>query len=131
MEIKEAIRAVIKELVLPELNTIKSENQEIKIRLELTNKRLDDVNSYLADQSRRIDETNKRIDSVKSELVGMIMETNKRIDDTNKRIDVYCFRQTKKYKEAYLYLLVFAKDRDGKRDVPIQLFSVFQISPKW
>ncbi len=54
MEIKEAIRAVIKELVLPELNTIKNENQEIKARLELTNKRLDDVNSHLADQSRRV-----------------------------------------------------------------------------
>lgn len=44
--------------------------------LELTNKRLDDINQHLVDQSRKINETNKRID-----------ETNKRIDETSERID--------------------------------------------
>lgn len=76
MEIKEAIRSALKELVLPELDEIKEENREIKALLSITNKRLDDVNLHLADQSRRIDDTNKRID-----------DTNKRIDDTNKRVD--------------------------------------------
>ena len=69
MEIKEAIRSALKELILPELDEIKQENREIKALLSITNKRLDDVNLHLADQSRRIDDTNKRID-----------DTNKRID---------------------------------------------------
>jgi len=76
MEIMEAVRTAIQELIVPDLTRIREENNEIKTILTLTNKRLDDVNLHLADQSRRIDETNKRID-----------ETNKRIDETNKRID--------------------------------------------
>jgi len=71
MDIKEAIRSGLKELILPELDGIKNENREIMTKLDMTNKRLDDINLHLADQSRRIDETNKRID-----------ETNKRIDKT-------------------------------------------------
>ncbi|MBW1993711.1 MAG: hypothetical protein JRI77_04595, partial [Deltaproteobacteria bacterium] len=54
--------------------------------LELTNKRLDDVNLHLADQSRRIDETNKRIDLVREELGKRIDETNKRIDDVREEL---------------------------------------------
>jgi uncharacterized coiled-coil DUF342 family protein len=101
MDIKEAIRSAFKDLILPEIEAIKNENHEIKVRIELTNKRLDDINLHLADQSRRIDETNKRIDetnkridetnkridSLRDELVGMITETNKRIDETNRRMD--------------------------------------------
>jgi len=83
MDIKEAVRIAIKELMIPELDKIKEENKEIKTTLVLTNKRLDDLNVHLADQSRRIDETNKRID----ELNKRIDETNKRIDETNDRID--------------------------------------------
>ncbi|HDD45316.1 MAG TPA: hypothetical protein ENG63_10745 [Candidatus Desulfofervidus auxilii] len=63
MELKEIITNTFKELILPELGRIKEENKEIK------NRRLDDVNIHLANQSRRINETNKRID-----------ETNKRLD---------------------------------------------------
>ena len=91
MDIKEAVGSVLKELIVPELNKIKEENKEIKTTLVLTNKRLDDINLHLADQSRRIDsareelseridETNKRIDSVREELGERINEINKRID---------------------------------------------------
>jgi chromosome segregation ATPase len=91
MDIKEAVGSVLKELIVPELNKIKEENKEVKTILVLTNKRLDDINLHLADQSRRIDsvreelseridETNKRIDSVREDLGGKIDETNKRID---------------------------------------------------
>ena len=72
--------SVLKELIVPELNKIKEENKEIKTTLVLTNKRLDDINLHLADQSRRID-------SAREELSERIDETNKRIDGTNKRID--------------------------------------------
>jgi chromosome segregation ATPase len=68
MDIKEAVGSVLKELIVPELDEIKKENKEIKATLILTNKRLDDINAHLADQSRRIDETNRRIDSVREEL---------------------------------------------------------------
>ena len=76
MDVKEAVLAGLKELIVPELQVMKQAQAELKTTLALTNKRLDDINSHLIDQSRRIDETNKRID-----------EINKRIDETNKRID--------------------------------------------
>ncbi|RLC74359.1 MAG: hypothetical protein DRI61_16820 [Chloroflexi bacterium] len=70
---------------------MREEKQEIRGHLVLTNKRLDDVNTHLADQSRRIDaireEMGQRTDAVREELVQMIQETNKRIDETNRRID--------------------------------------------
>jgi hypothetical protein len=77
MEIAETLKKVIQDLIVPELNLLKADNREIKVILELTNKRLDDMSAHLLDQGRRIDETNKRID-----------ETNKRIDETNERIDL-------------------------------------------
>ena len=84
MDIKEAVGSVLKELIVPELNKIKEENKEIKTTLVLTNKRLDDINLHLADQSRRIDsvreELSERIDSVREDLGERIDEINKRID---------------------------------------------------
>ena len=80
MDIKEAVRAGLKELIIPDLDKIREGNGEIKVRLDLTNKRLDDINLHLADQSRRIDETNKKIDSVREELGNKIDEINKRMD---------------------------------------------------
>ena len=63
---------------------MREEKQEIRGHLVLTNKRLDDINTHLADQSRRIDaireEMGQRIDAVREELVQMIQETNRRID---------------------------------------------------
>jgi len=93
--IKEAISSAIKEMILPELSAIKNENKEIKTILEMTNKRLDDVNLHLADQSRRIDEARDfliaRIDEVNSSLIARIDEVNSsliaRIDETNNRIN--------------------------------------------
>jgi len=76
MEMMEALRTAIQEWIVPEFDKIRLENSEIRATLQLTNKRLDDIQAQLIEQSRRIDEMNKRID-----------ETNKRIDETNKRID--------------------------------------------
>ena len=96
------IKAVVKELILPEFGELKKQVAEIDSRLELTNKRLDDINIHLADQSRRIDavreelskridETNKRIDSVREELTQRIdcmrEELIQRIDGINDRIN--------------------------------------------
>jgi chromosome segregation ATPase len=84
MDIKETVGSVLKELIVPELNKIKEENKEIKTTLVLTNKRLDDINLHLADQSRRIDsvreDLSERIDSVREDLGERIDEINKRID---------------------------------------------------
>jgi len=98
MEIKEVLRSLLQEMILPEFEHMKTEQAKMGERLNSVDKRLDDINSHLIDQSRRIDETNKRIDSVRDELVTMIDETNKRVDsvrdelvsmigETNKRID--------------------------------------------
>ena len=83
MEIMEAVKKIFQDMIVPELGKIREENQKIVAILELTNKRLDDINTHLADQSRRIDDTNKRIDEVNKRFDAV----NKRIDDTNDRID--------------------------------------------
>jgi hypothetical protein len=80
MSVKEAVLAALKELVLPELQILKLEQGELKATLGLTNKRLDDMNIHLLNQSRRID-------AVREDLSGRIDETHKRIDETNKRLD--------------------------------------------
>ena len=80
MDITNIVKTALQEMIVPELNSIKKENAEIKTSLVLINKRLDDMNSHLVDQSRRIDETNKRIDAVRTELTGRINETNKGIE---------------------------------------------------
>jgi len=83
VEIMEAVKKIFQDMIVPELGKIREENQKIVAILELTNKRLDDINTHLADQSRRIDDTNKRIDEVNKRFDAV----NKRIDDTNDRID--------------------------------------------
>ena len=94
MEIKEALRSLLQEMILPELDLMKAEQMKITERLNSVDKRLEDITLHLVDQSRRIDETNKRIDdtnkridntnsrmnAVRDELVSMIGEINKRID---------------------------------------------------
>jgi predicted nuclease with TOPRIM domain len=84
MEMKEAIRTVIKELIIPELGKVREDNQELKTILSLTNRRLDDVNNHLLDQSRRIDavrtELTQRMDALREELTGRIDENNRRMD---------------------------------------------------
>ena len=74
-------------MIVPELGKIREENRKIVAILELTNKRLDDVNTHLADQSRRIDDVNKRIDGTNKRIDEVRSELTSRLDDTNKRID--------------------------------------------
>ncbi|MCF8082728.1 MAG: hypothetical protein K9M96_06520 [Deltaproteobacteria bacterium] len=81
MEIAESVKKILQEMVVPELGKIREENKKILAVLEVTNKRLDDVNTQLADQSRRIDDTDKRLDDLRSELTERIDDTNKRLDD--------------------------------------------------
>jgi methyl-accepting chemotaxis protein len=80
MEIKKAIVSALKDMVVPELTKIKDDVNNVKAVLEITNKRLDDINLQLVDHSRRID-------AVREELSQRIDETNSRIDETNSRID--------------------------------------------
>ena len=98
MDILENIKKVVQEMILPEIGTIKDEYKEIKTILQRTDKRIDDMNIHLVDQSRRIDETNKRIDEtnkrieeINGSLIARIDKVNgsliARIDEINKRID--------------------------------------------
>ena len=66
MEIKEALRSVFQEMILPEFDQIKNEQQKLVKKIVSVDKRLDDINAHLIDQSRRIDDTNKRIDRKES-----------------------------------------------------------------
>ena len=74
----------------------------MKARLELTNKRLDDMNGYLVDQSGRIDGLNKRIDVVRD-------EPTKKIDGTNNRMDQITFQMRES-------LTGDGKDKKGRED---------------
>lgn len=80
MDIKEVMRSAIQDGIVPEFDKLRLENAEIRSTLQLTNKRLDDIQQQLVDQSRRIDETNQRIDKVHDDLLARIDETNRRID---------------------------------------------------
>ena len=77
MDSKDAVKAALKEFIAPDLD-------EIKATLVLTNKRLDDINLHLADQSRRIDsvreELSQRIDDFRVELRDEMAKTNRRLD---------------------------------------------------
>jgi len=91
MDIKEAVLAGLKELIIPELQVMKQAQAQVQTTLDLTNKRLDDTNAHLVDQSRRIDDINKHIEKVNADLNARIEKLNSdlnlRIDETNKRID--------------------------------------------
>ncbi len=75
-----ALRRLLQEVVLPELKQLRADSAELRTTLQLTNKRLDDLNGHVIDLSRRID-------VVREELGQRIDETNRRIDETNQRID--------------------------------------------
>jgi archaellum component FlaC len=87
MEVEEAIRAVLRELILPELDRMKEENRETRSLLSLMNQRLDDVNKRLDDVNLHLADQSRRIDASREELSHRIDETNNRIDKTNTRID--------------------------------------------
>ncbi len=80
MDIKEAVGAVMREYLVPELEAIKAGQLRADVEFAAINKRLDDVNQHLVDQSRRID-------AVREELGQRIDKTNDRIDKINGRID--------------------------------------------
>ncbi|MCD6294450.1 MAG: hypothetical protein J7M20_05880 [Deltaproteobacteria bacterium] len=118
MEIPEAVKKMFQDMIVPELGKIREENRKIVAILELTNKRLDDVNTHLADQSRRIDDVNKRIDEVRSELTSRLDDTNKRIDDmhsdlvnrldaNNERIDRFFLTAATKEEQARIDARLF------------------------
>jgi predicted phage tail protein len=119
MEIADAVRKIFQDMIVPELDKIREENQKIVAILELTNKRLDDVNTHLADQSRRIDdvrsELTSEISSVRSELTLQISGTRSelisrmedihsdlvnRLDANNKRIDRFFLTAATKEEQA-------------------------------
>jgi len=52
------LRKSLHEEVIPEIKLVRAENTQIKVTLEITNKRLDDLNAHLVNQSSQIDETN-------------------------------------------------------------------------
>jgi len=91
MDMKEAMVATFREYLLPELEGLKSGQLRITSEIAAVNKRLDDVNQHLADQSCRIDETNQRIDALHEELTRRIDavrdDTIHRFDTLNSRID--------------------------------------------
>ncbi|RLB39941.1 MAG: hypothetical protein DRH12_10795 [Deltaproteobacteria bacterium] len=86
--IKETMRALLQEMILPELKDIKDTLIRHEERLNSMDKRIGDINTHLIDQSRRIDEVreelSRRIDEVREELSRRIDETNKSL---NARID--------------------------------------------
>jgi len=54
------LRKLLEEVGVPELEQIRAENAEIRTTLQMTNKRLDDINTHLTDLSRRIDAVRER-----------------------------------------------------------------------
>lgn len=68
MWFKTAIKSVMQELIIPELDKLKADVSEIKSVQAVTNKRIDDISMHLADLSRRLDETNTRIDETNNRI---------------------------------------------------------------
>ena len=68
MWFKTAIKSVMQELIIPELDKLKADVSEIKSVQVVTNKRIDDISIHLADLSRRLDETNTRIDETNNRI---------------------------------------------------------------
>ncbi len=105
MDISETVQKVLQEVVVPDLGKIKDENSKILAILELTNKRLDDVNTHLVDQSRRIDAMNKRIDETNKRIDEVRSEFTKRFNDTDKRIDDIRAELTLRFDEIHSDLI--------------------------
>lgn len=84
MEIKQAIAEAIKELIVPELKSLQADVGQVKAVQDVMNKRLDDVNAHLIEQSRRIDSMN---DSINSRIDTLRADLERKIDETNDRIN--------------------------------------------
>ena len=87
MLVKEAVLSALKEMVLPELAEIKKDVVELKAGLAANNKRMDDVNVHLVDQSRCIDALGGRIDLVNDHTDAIREAVDRRLENNNKRLD--------------------------------------------
>ena len=91
MSVMETVVELIKETVLPELAALKASTVRVEDRLAGMEKRLDDVNLHLVDQSRRIDQVREelvqRIDQVNGRIDQVRVDLLQRIDKVNGRID--------------------------------------------
>lgn len=87
MEILEAVRAAIKELVLPELDGMKAQLTEVRARLEAQGEAIRTLNAHLLDQSRRIDVLGERVDALSDRIDVLRSDLSQRLDVTNQRID--------------------------------------------
>ncbi|MGQ9688318.1 MAG: hypothetical protein ACUVXF_05960 [Desulfobaccales bacterium] len=71
---KEAVPTALKEIILPAC--LKQETSELEATLALTNRRLDDLNAHLVDQSRRLSalrgELGGRFDAVREEVLNRL-----------------------------------------------------------
>ncbi len=106
------LRKLLHEVVIPEIKLVRAENAQLKTTLEITNKRLDDINAHLVEQIRRSDETNQRIDAIRDDLIHRIDATNQRIDavhsDVITRIDTTNDRLNRLYE-----VIVRRDEHDG------------------
>jgi len=92
MEIKAAVLEALKELIVPELDELKSDVRELKAIQQVTNKRIDDLNGHSLDHSRGLDQVRNEINQVRNEVDQLRSELTERIDNLNNslgaRIDV-------------------------------------------
>ena len=126
MDISETVQKVLQEVVVTDLGKINDENSKILAILDLTNKRLDDVNTHLVDQSRRIDEVNKRIDDIRAELTLRFDEIHSdlinRLDANNARIDRFFETAVTKYEHGKMEERVTRLEHDIdvlRRQMPV------------
>ncbi len=116
MDTKEIIAKVLQELILPELAVIKHDNAEIKAVLNVTNKRLDDFNNHLIEQSRRIDDTNKRIDDLStkfdSKLDDLSTKFDSKLDNLSTKFDSKLDDLNNRMNQ--LYLVIVRRDEHDK-----------------
>ena len=108
MEIKEAMRSVLQEMILPEFNEMKQEQaimaerfnaiderfntiderfnaiderfNAIDERFKSINERLNAIDKRLDDTNRHLVDQSRRIDAVRGELMVMIQKANERLD---------------------------------------------------
>ena len=87
MDVTESIKRALQELVMPELGVLREDQAVIRATQVEMSKRLDDVHTQLAEQSRRIDATNQRLDGLRAKLSEKFDAGSQRLDGTNQRLD--------------------------------------------
>lgn len=79
----QTLKTAVEEIIIPELDKIKSNLCEPHSALKITNEHISFIFTLINDLSRRIDETNKRIDEINNRLNSRLDETHNRIDNLN------------------------------------------------